>query len=181
MHRRRATGLVLFVVVAALALAVSAGGSSTTSPSRCRTWQLHVAPTFYGEAATSFIQTFTFTNASRGACWLRGWPRLALKTPTGQRKPVASWRVVQGAPTAPPFRTVVLRARGAASFDVYGADWNLRENKPCPRTTVVLITPPAARSAFTVHVKMPNCGRFYIAPVIAGKKDRDSWSAVWHK
>lgn len=131
-------------------------------------------PTFYGVALGSFVQTFTFTNASHRACALAGWPRLALEN----RSRVTTRRVRQGAPTAPAFRTVVLRPRGVASFDVYGEDWNHQEDKPCPKTTRIRITPPGARSALSVAVKMPNCGLFLVAPVIAGKTDRQAWSMV---
>jgi hypothetical protein len=138
-------------------------------------------PAFYGEAGGQFIQTFTFTNVGRSVCQLRGWPSLELRGKSGRPVAVHSRRVVQGAQSAPPVRTVVLRRRGAASFDVYGADWNVRANQPCSHTTAIFVTAPGGRSMLSVAVKMPNCGLFDVAPVIAGKTDRQAWSRVWHK
>jgi hypothetical protein len=120
-------------------------------------------------AAGSFIQTFTFTNVSRRVCSLTGWPRIGLP----------SRRVRQGAPPTPAYRTVVLRPRGAASFDVYGADWDHVRDRACPRTSTLRVAPPGVRSRLAVTVRMPNCGRFDVAPVIAGKTDREAWSVVW--
>jgi Domain of unknown function (DUF4232) len=172
--------IILFAVPAYLAVAAPCLAGSTTSVPRCHIAQLRLAATFYGEAGGQFMQTFTLTNASRHACSVRGWPRVAVESPTGRPIRTFSRRVIQGSSTAPPFRTVVLRPRAAGAFDVYGADWNHAADKPCPRTTAVLITPSGARSAISVAVRMPNCGVFDVAPVIAGSVDRRSWSVVWH-
>ena len=168
----------MVALLAAAALVGVAPGSTASVP-RCRTAQLRFAATFYGEAGGQFIQTFTLTSASRSACSVRGWPRFAVESRSGHPMRTSSRRVVQGSPTSLPFRTVVLRPGSAGAFDVYGADWNFAANKPCPRTRAVLITPPGNRSAVSVPVKVPNCGAFDIAPVIAGKVDRQSWSVVW--
>jgi hypothetical protein len=181
MRRRRRSGVVALATAVLLSVVASGLGRSTTSFAHCHSWQLRVAATDYGEALGSFLQTFTFTNASRQTCSLRGWPSLEVERRSGRSLPVRSWQVRQGGPTTPAFHTVVIRARGAASFDVYGEDWDHTANKPCPQTRRVLITPPGTRSALSARVKMPNCGFFEIAPVIAGKKDRQWWSVVWHK
>lgn len=158
-----------------LAVAAPALSQSTGSLPRCETRQLRLVASFYGEALGSFTQTFTFRNASRQACRLRGWPSLELKSQL-----VASRRVRQSAPPSPAFATVVLDAGSAASFDVYGADWDHALNRACAETTAVLITPPGDLSALSVAVRMPSCGLFYIAPLIAGRTDRQSWSVVVH-
>ena len=166
------------VLAAGVALVVVAHGSAVSIP-RCHTAQLRLAATFYGEAGGQFIQTFTFRNVSSRTCQVSGWPRLKLESRTGRAVATPSRRVVQGAPGGRPFRTVVLRSRGVGAFDVFGADWNHAANKACPRTSAVFITAPGARSPISVRVKMPNCGGFDIAPVIAGSVDRQSWSVVW--
>jgi hypothetical protein len=127
---------------------------------------------FQGAALGSFTQTFTFVNASRRQCRLRGWPTLHVQG--------RSRRVVQDTPPEPPFTAVVLAPAGAASFDVYGADWDHTANRACPETATVRIAPPGDRTALSVHVKMPNCGLYYIAPLIPGRADRRAWSVVWH-
>lgn len=135
---------------------------------QCRPEQLRAAATFYGEAGGSFVQTLTFTNQSRDACRLRGWPKVNLP----------SRRVIQGAATARPFVTVVLRSGAQASFDVYGEDWNHRANRPCPEATSLSITLPGARAALPVRVRIPRCGLLDIAPLIAGRADRRAWSVA---
>jgi Domain of unknown function (DUF4232) len=174
--------IVTVAVVAALAaLSLVAPGSSNTSASApCRSAQLHLAATFYGEAGGQFIQTFTFTNFSRRACRMAGWPRLRVEGRSHRVVAARVRRVVQGQLHAPPFVSVPMRARGAASFDVYGPDWDFRRNRSCPRTTAALVTPPGDNQPMRVGVRMPNCpGGFEIAPVIAGRTDRQSWSFVW--
>lgn len=140
--------------------------------------QLRLVASFYGEGLGAFTQTFTFTNASRQACRLRGWPGLEPASQSGRPVSVRSLRVRQGASPTPAVTTVVLQPGGAASFTVYGADWNHAADRACPQTTAVLITPPGGSSALSVAVKMPDCGGFYIAPVIAGRTDREAWSVV---
>jgi len=87
---------------------------------------------------------------------------------------------VQGPLEARPFESVILRPGGAASFDVYGADWDFRQNRSCPLATAAFVTPAGGSAALRVRARIPNCpGGFEIAPVIAGRTDRQSWSFVW--
>jgi Protein of unknown function (DUF4232) len=172
----------LGTVFAVLVLSACGGGAhlELLTPV-CRAQQLHLAPSFYGEAGGQFIQTFTFTNHAQSACRLPGWPTIRVRSKSGRAVSVRSRRVVQGPPSAPPFRTVVLHPHDAASFDVYGADWNGLANRPCPYTTAITVNPPGAADRISAAVRMPICGLFDVAPVIAGRVDRQSWSAVWHK
>jgi hypothetical protein len=121
----------------------------------------------------------TFVSESSRRCRLGGWPRLKVRTELGRLVPARTLRVVQGPPGAPPFRRVVLRPGGAASFDVYGADWNAAANRPCPKTAALVVTPPGDQVALEIRVRLPNCGEFLIAPLIPGRRDRDAWSRVW--
>src|SRR5436190_17591614 len=101
MRRHRFGGVTASVVVAPLVVAAAGLGSPTGSVPRCLTWQLRLAPTFYGEAGGQFLETFTFANASRRRCWLRRWPGLSLEGRSGQPLRVSSRRVRQGAPGTP--------------------------------------------------------------------------------
>jgi hypothetical protein len=163
-------------------LAVAAPGSTNSSAlARCQPPQLQIAASFYGEAGGQFMQTFTFTNISRRVCRIGGWPSLEIEVASHRPVPVRTRRVIQGALRVRPFASLLLRARGAASFDVYGADWDFQRNRSCPLATAALVTPAGGRAALRVGVRIPNCpGGFYIAPVIAGRTDRQSWSFVWH-
>jgi hypothetical protein len=177
---RRCLVLYIGAVFAVLVLSACGGGTRLELIPVCRAQQLHLSPSFYGEAGGQFIQTFTFTNLSRSACRLPGWPTIRVRGKSGPVS-VRSRRVVQRAPSAPSFRTVALHPHDAASFDVYGPDWNSLANRPCPYTTAITVTPPSAADKLSAAVRMPICGQFDVAPVIAGKADRQSWSAVWHK
>jgi Protein of unknown function (DUF4232) len=129
----------------------------------CTPPQLHLVAGFQGAAAGQFIQTFTFVNRSQRTCTLFGWPRL-IGIPA--RRVVQSKKVVR----------VIVRPGRAASFDVFGADWNQVANRPCPTTRVVRVIPPGSRTSLSVMVRMPNCEGHYTAPVVAGRVDRDAWS-----
>jgi len=76
---------------------------------------------------------------------------------------------------------VVLDPHGSASFDVYGADWNASANRRCPHTTAISVTPSSAGDKLLAAVRMPNCGLLDVAPLIAGRVDRQSWSVVWRE
>jgi hypothetical protein len=146
---------------------------------RCHANQLHLTAGAYGEAALQFTQTLTLSNISPRACQLAGWPSVRTRDTLGRLASVRVVRVVQGPPNARPFRVVALRPGGAASFNVYGADWNATANRPCGKTSALLITPPGDRTALEVHVRLPSCGVLYVAPLIRGRRDRDAWSQVW--
>ena len=171
----------LTVTVAVAIVTVEAPlSTATVSVGICQTSRLQLHPSFYGEAGGQFVQTFTATNAGGTPCSLAGWPNIRVKSRSGRIEAARSIRVVQGGPTSRPFETVVLRPGTAASFDVFGADWNALANRACPRTHALLIALPGA-APLPVKVSLPYCSPFYIAPVIAGKTDRDAWSSVWAK
>ena len=169
----------LAVITAALSAgtpSASAGGDALV---RCGTARLRLAAGAYGEAAQQFTQTLTFTNTSSRKCELAGWPRVRVKDERRQIAAVTVVRVVQGPPGARPFRRVVLRPGGFASFDLYGADWDASANRPCRTTSALLVGPPGRRPALEVDLRLPNCGRLFVAPLISGRRDRDMWSRVW--
>jgi Protein of unknown function (DUF4232) len=169
----------LLVACAASLCASAAGGAVGGGLPRCHSNQLRLAKGTYGEAALQFRQTLTLRNVSSRACELGGWPNVRVKDERLRVVAVRTVRVVQGSPNAPPFRVVTLRPGGAASFNVYGPDWNAAANRECRKTSAILVRPPGARATLDVRVRIPSCGPFYIAPLIAGRRDRNSWSFVW--
>lgn len=172
--------LALLAVLVAALFAATSGARASGTIVRCRTAQLRLKSGAYGEAAQQFTQTLTFTNTSSQSCELRGWPSLQVKDESGRVAAVTIVRVVQGPPGARPFRPVLLRRGGAASFDVYGADWDAGADRPCRKTSALLVTPPGDRRALKMRRRLPNCGRLFVAPLIPGRRDRNSWSVVWH-
>ena len=161
-----------------VACALAVAGEVSAAGERCQAGQLRLSASFYGEAGGQFTQTLTFTNTGARACSLEGWPSLHVTDRAGRSKPASVIEVVQGHPSSRPFQTVVLHAGGAASFDVFGADWNALANRACPKTSALLV---AASDVWPlrVAVALPHCGPFYVAPLILGRTDRDAWSTVW--
>jgi hypothetical protein len=182
---RRVLRALAAVLVAAgcggvLASTLSAPGRAVPSAHVCRSSQLRLTARFYGEAGGEFMQTFTAMNTAATACSVAGWPTLRLRSPSGRLEPALSIRVVQGGPSSRPFATVVLRPGGAASFDVFGADWDALANRACPKTHGLFVVLPDV-APLPVAVAMPYCSAFYVAPIVAGPIDRHAWSVVWEK
>src|SRR5689334_13386071 len=101
--------------IAAAAVAAPVLGLPASAPT-CRPAQLRLEASFYGEAGGQFLQTFTFTNASRRECALKGWPTVTPEGRSGRPQRARSLRVIQTAPTV---HAVVIGSGAAASFDVY--------------------------------------------------------------
>lgn len=177
--RVRLARILVGVAVGLAALPSSAASASASAPSspRCRAQQLRLTTHFLGEAAQQFTATFTFSNESGQACHLSAWPAIGLREPSSEAEPVRVRRVLQGTSLAS-VSPVLLPPRGSASFDLYGADFDAAADKPCPRTSVILVTPPGDATALTATVRLPNCGLLLVSPVISGKVDRQAWS-VW--
>lgn len=127
-------------------------------------------------AAGQFTETLTFTNVSRSACQLSGWPRVQTVV-NGALQPTPMTLVYQNAPSSKASSPVHLAPGKTASFDIYGGDWNPVQNKACPQTTTgLLVSPPGDSTSLAVALEEPDCGGFYVAPLIAGSSDRESWS-----
>jgi len=149
------------------------------SYANCLTTQLILVAGSYGEAAGMYSQTFTFANQSDEPCQLGGWPAFAVVGNSGEFVPTKTERVRQNASSDPAWATVILAPGAAASFDVYNADWDAVDNRACPDTSAVSITPPNNASALSVRVQIPDCElTFKISPLIAGTTDRQAWSEV---
>jgi hypothetical protein len=126
-------------------------------------------------AAGQFRETFTFTNVSRSACWLSGWPRVRAVV-DGVVEPAPMTLVRQ---TAPMSRPSLLSPQKTASFDIYGGDWDVVQNKACPQTmTGLQVSPPEDSKSVVVNVEEPDCGGFFVSPVISGSNDHLSWSSA---
>jgi len=129
-------------------------------------------------AMGQFRETLTFSNVSRNACQLSGWPRVQAVV-NGAVQPTPMTLVRQSGPSSKASSPVRLAPGKTASFDIYGGDWNPVQNKACPQTTTgLLVSPPGDSTSLAVAVEEPDCGGFYVAPLIAGSSDRESWSST---
>jgi hypothetical protein len=155
----------------------NSSGSAASAP-KCSPSQLNVASDRGGwhgnfAAADQFTETVTFTNVSHSACRLTGWPQVQVMTNGPHR--LAGVSDVFQAPSKP----VRLEPNGTASFDIYGAVWNAIVNQACsPKVSGLMVTPPGDTESVFVKVEEPDCGGFYVSPVIAGSSDRQSWTSV---
>ena len=172
-----AAGICLSALAAGLSVVTSFAPAAASVPT-CTADQLRLRPTLYGEAGGQFIQTFTLTNAGANACRLAGWPTLRAVDASGHSEPAPSIRVVQGKPATKSFDTVVVQPGSVAAFDIFGADYDALANRACPKTRALLLAAPGVAPS-RVTIALPFCGPFYVAPVIAGRTDRDAWSGVW--
>jgi hypothetical protein len=167
----------LAVLAAFLSTSIASAGAAARAARACDVRRLTLTLGSYGEAGGQFRQTLTFTNVGPEGCRLSGWPSVEVEAGVSARVR----RVVQGSPAAKPYAPVLLERGGAASFNVYGADWDFVQNRRCPLTNRLRVTPPGSGASLDVAVRLPDCpGGFEVAPLIAGRTDRDSWSVVSH-
>jgi hypothetical protein len=118
-------------------------------------------------ASGQFTETLTFTNV---------WPRVQAVV-NGALQPTPMTLVRQNAPPSKSSSLVRLAPGKTASFNIYGGDWNPVQNKACPQTiTGLLVSPPGDSASLAVAIEEPDCGGFYVSPLIAGSSDRESWS-----
>jgi hypothetical protein len=94
-------------------------------------------------------------------CTLRGYPTIVAVDAAGDVVARA------GRAPGPPVGTVVLRRGRVASALV--AAVNVPGDTPCPPEAVaLLVTPPGARTAVRVPVRLPACAGMTVGPVVAG-------------
>jgi Protein of unknown function (DUF4232) len=185
MRRRGRTALLVLIAVVLFAVAVPglarSGGSVGTW--RCRTGQLRVRGHFLGEAMGQFTETLTLINGSARTCRLAGWPGVLLRTGSGSAVRVRQRRVIQGAPTNHPFRTITIHSGRTASFDIYGADFNAVKNQTCPTAHGLLVRPPGDSLTLPVAVRVPACRPLTlgVSPLVAGSSDRGAWAVAWRR
>ncbi len=169
--------------IVALASRLLLTRSSPKAAARCLPAQLRLSSDHSGwhanlAATGQFVETFTVTNVSSTDCSLGGWPSLQAVV-AGKAETVKSVRVRQGGLGAKTWTMLTLQPGRTASFDIYGVDWNAIKNRSCPATTSgFLITLPGEPTAVSVTAPEPDCGSFYVAPLIAGSSDHQAWSSV---
>lgn len=189
-RRRRlfATALVAGTAAAALSVnAVLSGGKPDTTRGHarrplavgslpgCRSSQLRLSLGRGGVAAGTDVERFIFTNSSTQTCTLRGWPTLHL-VESGGRSVATRPRLVRdmrpGRKPWLPVHTVVLRSRGAATFNVFMVIGGLQLDK-CATTRTILVAPPGARDPIRIQAGLTYCGRRWlsVSPIVAGRVD----------
>jgi hypothetical protein len=169
----------MVVLATASMFAEGASAASQRTELVCPAGHLSLSATLYYEAGGQFGQTLVFANDSNRTCELRGWPHVQLVDASGRPVPTSDVRVRQGAPSEPASKTVALPPGHDAAFDIYDVDYNPLLDRACPLTSMALVVPPGDSTRLAVHVRVPLCGfPLHVAPVIAGRSDRQAWSEV---
>lgn len=187
-RRRRLLAAAGVAVVAAGALAASSalgggGGSvserhgfgrtAVTSLPRCRSEQLRlVAPRIPGAAAGTIYEPLTLVNTSASSCAVGGWPALRRFDPAGRQIPLRTSRWVYEQRGSAPYSMVALRPRAAATFDVFGSDWNHASNRPCPNARRVEVEPSGGGAWLSAgSLDVPACGQGWsVGPLLPGRR-----------
>lgn len=96
----------------------------------------------------------TFRNVDRGACFLAGYPGLALLDPQGRQVPTEVFRSGKSAASR------VVLAPGVRVYAGYrfGAAGGGLSCPPPPPTPKMLVTPPDSRESLTVRTTIAPCG-----------------------
>lgn len=193
-RRRRMLGAAFVAAAVATALSVgavlNAGSGARTqsqgSPSAaiaavpsCGIEQLRLsAARSPGFAAGSLLERLTLTNVSHSACTLAGWPDVRRLDGRGHAVPTRRILVVYSPSGSSPYQKVRLRPGHAASFNLFGDNWNLTANRPCPTTRHVLVEPHGDSGWLSVARRIPACRTLFVAPLVAGSTDPHWWSVT---
>ena len=154
----------------------SATGPLAGSEPACRVSQLQLTSDPGGwhgnySASNMFREPFTFTNISKVACELSGWPGLEA-TIAGYPEQTEATRVQRTCEPILRGRQSGLAPGGTATFDVYGEDWDAVHDRTCPETSGFLVIPPNDLTQLSVTAEVPDCPpQFDVSPVIAGSID----------
>jgi hypothetical protein len=191
-RKRRLIGASVVAAAAASALAiyggVSAGSSSNTVGGkgnpvfvgglpRCRTSQLRLSAPGWGAAAGSFYENATLTNVSGTSCAVAGWPAVRRFDRAGRVIPVRLGRWVYEMRGATPYRAVPLAPGRAATFEIFGEDWNHRLDRACPWARSLEVEPRGGGGWLSAtpltgegRRGIPACRAWELGPLVAGRK-----------
>lgn len=164
--------LILLAALGALAPAAA----HASSPPRCYTTQLTVAPGPAQGAAGSIGQSVHFRNVSVHACTLYGYPGMQMLNGSGHDLTTYVHRGSSVTVMQRPVRLVTLGPGQQAAFDIGYADATGFGNERCPASARVEITPPNDYKALTITWRLQpyggsiphlECGLINVSPVYA--------------
>ncbi|HUB76430.1 MAG TPA: DUF4232 domain-containing protein [Solirubrobacteraceae bacterium] len=170
---------VVLTVITIGALVVNANpGAAASTPSRCLSSQLTVAPGRSGGAAGSIGVVVHFHDRSGSACTLEGYPGMQMLNAAGGKLATEVHRGASVTVPSIPVRQVTLDANGGeASFDMGYADATGFGNEHCPTSSRVEITAPNDYRTLTISwaiqpyggdIPHLRCGQINVSPVFAG-------------
>jgi hypothetical protein len=83
---------------------------------------------------------------------------------------LSRWVYSQGGPA--PFRAVRLRPGSAATFPVFGEDWNHRLDRACPNAETVRVESPGGGGWLSASLRtaLPACRQWDVGPLVPGRE-----------
>ncbi len=147
---------------------VGTGGGSV--PVRCATpdLELSTAPPAGGSAMGHHGLVLVFTNRTRNACVLTGYPGVAARDDSGRDAVNAARSTIGSIFPVTSQTRVVLEPNGSASA---GLEWTVvssGEQTSCPSYAGLRVTPPGDTRSLEVAQEIGFCGNFQIHPVVPG-------------
>jgi hypothetical protein len=189
-RKRRLIAAVTVVFVAGAALGMYAGLHSRATANaggvggpaaggslpRCDSAQLRLTVPPWGAAAGSLYEPATLTNTSGSSCAVAGWPAVRRFNAAGQRIPVRIERWVYRLRGAAAYSVVNLAPGRAATFEIFGSDWNHRRDRACRTTQRIQVMPrggggwlSATASPPDVGHGIPACRYWLLGPLVPGR------------
>jgi hypothetical protein len=123
----------------------------------------------WGAAAGSLIEPLTLTNTSGTTCAMAGWLSVRRFDRAGQVIPVRLSRWVYRESGPAPFRVVRLRPGGAATFPVFGQDWNHAADRACRNARRIQVRPGGGGGWLSVTRTIPACQGWDVGPLVPGQ------------
>ncbi|KLL13058.1 MULTISPECIES: DUF4232 domain-containing protein [Protofrankia] len=139
-------------------------------PGRCAAadLQLSTAPPPGGSGMGHQGLVIVFTNRTRDACALTGYPGVAARDATGQDTADAARSTVGSIFPVTEQRRVVLEPNGSASA---GVEWTVvpsGNQTTCPSYAGLRVTPPGDTDSLELPQSVTFCGNFRVHPVVPG-------------
>ncbi len=154
---------------------------ASTSINTCVQSELSVKYANFRAGTGNVNLIFTVRNGSSRSCSLRGFPRSTFFGPSKKQLTVIQSNLAHrdgndlgGLKPGFAFPTVVLPARGFASFAIYGRDMpHGNSNNGCVTTKSMRVSLPSVVGNFTVSSVNTWCGGITMHPIVSGQTGVD--------
>lgn len=152
--------------------------AATATPARvgaptCAASQLVLTAAPEGAASGHIATLFHFTNTSRAACSLRGYPSARLLDASGKPLSIMVEQVAHAYLwKTTPVKTITLAAGGSAWFRAQTSNVTIQSGVTCPVAAQTIISPPGSAAGFTSSIHLSTCdGKVYLSPLVADPND----------
>ena len=171
-------GVIAAGAVAAVVVIRDSAGSrpAVVAAPTCRSAQLRISGQPWGAAAGTMYEPVTLTNASGSACSVAGWPAVRRLGADGREIPVRLERWVYRLRGAAPYFVLRLAPGRAATFEIFGEDWNHRLDQPCREALTIQVMTRGRGRWLSLPARpadrgrgIPACRSWLLGPLVPGK------------